>query len=222
MTRSCYTQRCGYQWQRFDPSLSCRNSRPYTHTATPLFTISISSPSVSLFSSWTSTHFRKGNCLRALLFRMELFLFVSLVGLVYIIYGVIYRLYLSPIAHIPGPKIAALTGLYAFLSFTRFHLTIQGTRHIMTSILGGNTLSRSSSCIRNMGPLLGSPLGNCTYRIPTSSTHSTLRLPPVVGETNTTGSQSHSAWTRAYLELRSMTYTRSGGEPWASTLAWLV
>ncbi|KAE9367607.1 cytochrome P450 monooxygenase [Stipitochalara longipes BDJ] len=43
---------------------------------------------------------------------MELFLPVSLAIFVYIVYGIVYRLYLSPIAHIPGPKLAALTRLY--------------------------------------------------------------------------------------------------------------
>ena len=36
-------------------------------------------------------------------------LFVSLALLLWTIYGVIYRLYLSPIAHIPGPWFAKLT-----------------------------------------------------------------------------------------------------------------
>jgi cytochrome P450 len=32
----------------------------------------------------------------------------------FIIYSIVYRLYLSPIAHIPGPKIAALTWWYEY------------------------------------------------------------------------------------------------------------
>lgn len=32
--------------------------------------------------------------------------------LLYLSYGCIYRLYLSPLAAIPGPKIAALSGMY--------------------------------------------------------------------------------------------------------------
>lgn len=39
-----------------------------------------------------------------------------MVGLLaaYTLYGAIWRLYLSPIAHIPGPRLAALTWLYEF------------------------------------------------------------------------------------------------------------
>lgn len=33
---------------------------------------------------------------------------------VYTVYGIIYRLFLSPIAHIPGPRLAALTSWYEF------------------------------------------------------------------------------------------------------------
>jgi hypothetical protein len=32
----------------------------------------------------------------------------------YVVYAMVYRLYLSPIAHLPGPKLAALTTLYEF------------------------------------------------------------------------------------------------------------
>ena len=40
---------------------------------------------------------------------------LTLLALVlYTVYGVIYRLYLSPIAHFPGRKLAALTFWYEF------------------------------------------------------------------------------------------------------------
>lgn len=38
----------------------------------------------------------------------------SALALLYMIYLAIYRLYFSPLAAFPGPKIAAATGLYEF------------------------------------------------------------------------------------------------------------
>jgi hypothetical protein len=44
--------------------------------------------------------------------KMGLILLCSLSLLLYTVYEIYYRLYLSPIAHIPGPKLAALTRLF--------------------------------------------------------------------------------------------------------------
>ncbi|KAK0615773.1 cytochrome P450 [Bombardia bombarda] len=39
---------------------------------------------------------------------------ISLIVTVYALYGAVWRLYLSPISHVPGPKLAALTWWYEF------------------------------------------------------------------------------------------------------------
>lgn len=43
---------------------------------------------------------------------VEIFLALAAILLIWTIYGVIWRLYLSPIAAFPGPKLAALTFWY--------------------------------------------------------------------------------------------------------------
>lgn len=45
---------------------------------------------------------------------MSIVVSVATLQLAYIIYGVIYRIFLSPLAKIPGPKLAALTSWYEF------------------------------------------------------------------------------------------------------------
>ena len=44
----------------------------------------------------------------------QLLAFNALLLTFYIIYGAVYRLYLSPIAKFPGPRLAALTHWYEF------------------------------------------------------------------------------------------------------------
>ena len=41
-------------------------------------------------------------------------LYLLLPSLLYILYGVIWRLYLSPLAKYPGPRLAAITSWYEF------------------------------------------------------------------------------------------------------------
>lgn len=45
---------------------------------------------------------------------ISLLLFGSVFLFFYTVYGAVYRLYLSPVAKIPGPRLAALTFWYQF------------------------------------------------------------------------------------------------------------
>ncbi|KAK4452860.1 cytochrome P450 CYP542B3 [Podospora aff. communis PSN243] len=63
---------------------------------------------------------------------------IGLVG-VYTLYGVIWRLYFSPIAHIPGPRLAALTWWYEFY---------------YDIILGGQYVFKMRDLHREYGPII--------------------------------------------------------------------
>jgi len=43
---------------------------------------------------------------------MQALLIIGVISLLYLVYGILFRLYLSPLAKIPGPRLAALTGAY--------------------------------------------------------------------------------------------------------------
>lgn len=59
--------------------------------------------------------------------------------ILYTVYGAIYRLYLSPVAKFPGPKLAALTFWY------EFYLTSSNT---------ALTCTKSRECMKNTVKLL--------------------------------------------------------------------
>jgi hypothetical protein len=63
---------------------------------------------------------------------------IGVVG-VYTIYGAFWRLYYSPIAHIPGPKLAALTWLYEFY---------------YDIVLGGQYVFKINDLHREYGPII--------------------------------------------------------------------
>lgn len=96
-----------------------------------------------------------------------------IVPVIYTAWLVIYRLYLSPIAHIPGPKLAALTQWYE--AYYNIYLDGQFTFHIAAlhekyGILPSSQMGFSSS---NRGLALQvqfyvSTLGKFTSAIPSS------------------------------------------------------
>ena len=45
---------------------------------------------------------------------VDLLYLLPLAAVLYTVYGAVYRLYLSPVAHFPGSKLAALTFWYEF------------------------------------------------------------------------------------------------------------
>lgn len=85
---------------------------------------------------------------------MGLLLLLPVAWLFYNIYGIYYRLYLSPIAHIPGPKLAAITRLYVSPSSDLTPLTLPRYEAYYDLYLGGKYTFKIIQLHKQYGPII--------------------------------------------------------------------
>jgi len=112
------------------------------HLCTPLYSVHSLSSAPNLRSHLSYFSLSWNFCSKSRILSMGLIIFVAVAIFIYTIYGAIYRLYLSPIAHIPGPKLAALTRLYILHPCPEIRLIVPGTKRTMTCTSGVSTPSK--------------------------------------------------------------------------------
>lgn len=105
------------------------------------------------------------------------------VTVIYILFVAVYRLHFSPIAQIPGPRIAALTSLYEFyhdcIHLGQFYYQIQKLHEQYGMVIARRLLRDDCPLIsvrltRSQAPSSASALTKSTLRIRTSLTESTM------------------------------------------------
>lgn len=85
---------------------------------------------------------------------MGVLLYLALALLGYSIYGIYHRLLLSPIAHIPGPKFAAITRLFVFATSDSSFLTSHRYEAYYDLYRGGQYTFKIIELHKEYGPII--------------------------------------------------------------------